>query len=102
MILVTIRATLRGSEREAVLAAAAELQAATQAEPGCREYRFWVAADDPAELLLFERWEDQASLDAHLRTPGVERFRPVLVAGAHAGTIEVTRFAVSDAGPLVV
>jgi len=53
-------------ERDAFLAARADSVRRSRAEPGCLEY---VVAPDPVEpgrVVLFERWESQAALDAHL------------------------------------
>src|SRR5689334_7082872 len=50
-------------------------------EPGCIDYRFWSATDDPNAILLFEQWQEQsASGDpprgaAHGRVPRADRAR---------------------------
>jgi quinol monooxygenase YgiN len=53
-------------ERDAFIAGQLESMRASRAEAGCIEYV--VAPDplDPGRAILFERWEDQAALDAHL------------------------------------
>jgi quinol monooxygenase YgiN len=53
-------------QREEFLAARLEQMRASRAEPGCLEYVFSADPIDPARVVLFERWEDQASLDIHL------------------------------------
>jgi quinol monooxygenase YgiN len=35
-------------------------------EPGCIEYTFSADPLDAGRVVLFERWEDQAALDAHI------------------------------------
>ncbi len=47
------------------------LVADTVQEDGCLDYHF--AIDDPAQgtVLVYERWRDQAALDAHLSLPVV-------------------------------
>lgn len=99
MILVTATARVRAGTRDDALSAAARMREATAAEPGCREYSFWMAADDPDSLLLFERWDDQESLDAHLAAPHVAEFGAA-IAGFVDGPAEVTRYVVAEAGPL--
>ncbi len=37
-----------------------------QEEPGCLQYEIFRSADDPDNLVLLERWADQAALDAHM------------------------------------
>jgi quinol monooxygenase YgiN len=38
----------------------------SRAEPGCLQYAFSADPLDAARVLLFERWETQSALDAHL------------------------------------
>jgi quinol monooxygenase YgiN len=38
-------------------------------EKGCVYYRFYFSAEDDDCLLLTEKWEDRAALDAHHGTP---------------------------------
>ena len=54
------------SERDAFVASRVDGMRRSRAERGCIEYV--VAADpvDPGRVVLFERWETQADLDAHL------------------------------------
>jgi quinol monooxygenase YgiN len=37
----------------------------SRGEPGCIEYTFSADPLDPGRVVLFEKWEDQAALDAH-------------------------------------
>ena len=62
------------AERDAFIAERASMIRRSRAEDGCLEYTF---AADPVEadrVVLFERWADQAALDAHL---GALRSNPV-------------------------
>jgi quinol monooxygenase YgiN len=36
-------------------------------EPGCEQFEVFQSALDPDRLVLLERWEDQAALDAHMK-----------------------------------
>ena len=53
-------------QREEFIAERLELMRASRGEAGCLEYTF--AADPlvPERVVLYERWESQAALDAHL------------------------------------
>jgi quinol monooxygenase YgiN len=93
VILVTAAARLRPELRDEALAAAREMQETTAQEDGCHEYRFWIAIDDPDWLLLFERWEDEAALEAHLAAPHVQAFGAA-IARYCDGDVTVKRFAV--------
>ena len=54
------------AQRDAFLAEREAMMRTSRAEDGCLEYTF--AADPLADdrVILFERWESQAALDAHL------------------------------------
>ena len=54
------------NERERFLCGRHELMRASRAEAGCLEYTFGADPIDPSRVVLFERWESQAALDAHL------------------------------------
>jgi quinol monooxygenase YgiN len=66
MVLVVVSARLKPEARDEAVAAAQRMQEASSREPGCIEYRFWAALDDPNSMLLFERWSDRESLETHL------------------------------------
>ena len=38
---------------------------AVRAEPGNLKYEYFFPLDDPETVLLIDRWEDQAAIDAH-------------------------------------
>ena len=52
------------------------LQAPTRAEPGCLTYDLHQGLGDPARLMMFETWESQATIDAHVKSPHVQKFAP--------------------------
>ena len=54
------------AERERFLAGRVELIRASRAEEGCLEYTFAADPIDPSRVVLFERWESQGALDAHI------------------------------------
>ncbi|HZU71378.1 MAG TPA: putative quinol monooxygenase [Acidimicrobiales bacterium] len=66
MIIVGGSFQLDASEREQFLAGRVELMRTSRAEPGCLEYTFAADPVDPERVVLFERWESQEALDAHL------------------------------------
>jgi len=51
--------------RAAFLDAVQPMVAATLNEAGCREYAFSPDPNDNTRIMLYELWDDQASLDAH-------------------------------------
>ena len=100
MIIITGRAQVRPDQRDAAIAAAQDMRKRTIDEPGCIDYRFWSATDDPNAILLFEQWHERSALEAHLAAPHTAAFL-AQIGPAVDGTLEVTRFEVSDFGPLV-
>jgi quinol monooxygenase YgiN len=52
--------------REEFLAARLDLIRTSRAEHGCLEYAFCADPLDAGRVILFERWETQQDLDAHL------------------------------------
>ena len=99
MIVVTAIARVRPDAREEATAAAQAMQRASREEPGCQEYGFWFAMDDPDKLLVFERWDDQDALDFHFTTPHLAEFAAGIPSWVD-GTPEISRLEVSSAGPL--
>lgn len=68
---------------DTVLGHLAALRPQALDEPGCLGYEAFQSIDDPAAIVLIERYRDQAALDAHLSSPHyqdlvVERIRPLL------------------------
>lgn len=64
-ITVVARWRVNAAAVDSVLALVAELRPHTLAEPGCLGYDAFRSADTPGELLLVERYRDQAAIEAH-------------------------------------
>ena len=99
MIIITGRAQVHPDQRDAAISAAHDMRKQTIDEPGCIDYRFWSATDDPNAILLFEQWQEQAALATHLAAPHTAAFF-AKIGPAVDGTLDVTRFEVSNHGPL--
>ena len=52
-----------------------QMLAASRAEDGCLDYSYAEDVTDPGLIRVFERWRDQAALDAHFSTPHMARWR---------------------------
>ncbi len=72
------------------------MASATQAEPGCISYDFYVGLSDPHTLLLFQEWETIDALQDHFETPHMEAFLAALPSFA-AGQVVTRRFEVQSA-----
>lgn len=54
---------------------------ATQAfrqEDGCLSYALLEDRDRPGRFMTFERWRDQAALDAHMQSPAMAALAPLI------------------------
>ncbi len=45
----------------------------TRQEAGCINYDLHVRADQPGTFVFYENWASEAALDAHLKTPHVQK-----------------------------
>lgn len=66
MIIVGGRFEVDPEQRDAFLAERHQLMRTSRSEDGCLEYTFAADPLEPSRVILFERWENQAALDAHL------------------------------------
>lgn len=66
MLIVAGTFTVDPDGRDAFISSRHDGMRRSRAEGGCLEYTFSADPIDPSRVLLFERWVDQASLDAHL------------------------------------
>jgi quinol monooxygenase YgiN len=53
----------------------AAMMAASQGEDGCLDYTYAEDVAEPGLIHVFERWRDQAALDAHFTTPHMAAWR---------------------------
>jgi quinol monooxygenase YgiN len=73
---------------EDVAKALGALLAPTRQEPGCLEYQLHRDPENPLKFLFFERFKNQAALDAHLASPHFQAF--LKYRDANPGLIPVT------------
>ncbi|MBP1539947.1 MAG: antibiotic biosynthesis monooxygenase [Prevotella sp.] len=62
--------------RDKVLALCKELVDSSRTDAGNIDYDIYESATDPASLIIFETWQDQPSLDAHMAAPHFTRLVP--------------------------
>lgn len=74
MIIVHGTIPLKPALLDEALVLARDMATATQAEPGCLSYDFYVGVSDPHTLLLFQEWETTEALMAHFKTEHMDRF----------------------------
>jgi quinol monooxygenase YgiN len=66
MLIVAGHFTLDPADRDAFLEGRADAMRETRTEGGNLEYVMSADPLDPTRVVLFERWADQASFDAHM------------------------------------
>lgn len=99
MLIVAGFITTENDSREAFLHAVAPVVAATRAEAGCQEYTFSPDPEDPNRIMLFEIWDDQASLSDHLASAHIEQWRQTSKDLSVTGS-DVKKYMISEVGPV--
>ena len=66
MIIVQGDFVIHEGAREKAVAAMIAVAQATQQEAGCIRYNFYADLQDEQRFIVYEEWESQAHLDAHL------------------------------------
>ena len=66
MLIVAGHFDVNPDDQAAFVASRADAVRETRTEAGCLEYAITADSADPARVVLFERWADQASFDAHM------------------------------------
>jgi quinol monooxygenase YgiN len=95
VIIVQGTIPLRPDCRDQALKLARAMAEATQAEPGCISYDFYVGLSDADTLMLFQEWESMEALMRHFQTPHMEEFLRALPALV-SGEITTRRYAVQS------
>ena len=71
-VVLSVRWIARDGEADTVADILRRVAPLTRAEPGCIQYEVHRHADDPNTFMLFERFVDEAALEAHTASPHVQ------------------------------
>jgi quinol monooxygenase YgiN len=74
MVSFTVRMGFPEAERERVKEYLRKLAAESRKEPGCVTYVPHLVQEDPAMLVIYEQYVDQAALDHHRQTPHFQEY----------------------------
>jgi quinol monooxygenase YgiN len=85
MLIVIGRVGCAEGKREEFVAHMKTMQEASRQEPGCIDYGFFAAIEDPDQFVAVELWESKEALETHFGAPSVANFGDGL-AGLVAGT----------------
>ncbi|MGD0796128.1 MAG: putative quinol monooxygenase [Acidobacteriaceae bacterium] len=80
MISFTVRMVFDGAEREAVAERLRALTVGSRAEPGCVSYIAHFVEGEPATVLIYEQYVDEAAVEHHR---GSAHFREHAVGGLY-------------------
>ena len=90
MVIVSGTLEFSGEAIDAVLAAMATVVISTRQEAGCISYAFYRDLTSPTVFRIFEEWESQTHLDAHLQTSHLAKFREALkTCGLHSRAVKI-------------
>jgi quinol monooxygenase YgiN len=74
MVIVAGRVAIQPERRADAVEAMHKVVAATKPEPGCIAYDFYVDIADPNMFHVYEEWESDAALSAHLQQAHTQEF----------------------------
>jgi quinol monooxygenase YgiN len=80
MISFTVRMRFDESDRDAVADILRQLTPASRQEPGCIHYIPHFVEGEPATVVIYEQYADEAALDHHRNAP---HFRQLAVGGLY-------------------
>lgn len=93
MIVVTGTIELAAEDSETLIEPVIEVMRLTALEKGCIVYRFYRDLENAALFRIYEEWDSQADLDAHLKSPHIAEFgkalRSVRVVGQSIKVLEI-------------
>jgi len=78
MLVIAGTVRVKPEARAEATQAALKMAKASQAEAGCKSYRFYADLEDPNTFLIFEQWEDEAALLTHFQTPHMAEFNGLI------------------------
>ena len=97
MLVVAGEIKLNPAKRAEADAAFAKMREATLKEPGCIAYQAYSDRGDDGIVFMFEKWEDQAALDAHFASPHMAEFGAAL-GGLGVTGMDVKKYDVASEG----
>jgi quinol monooxygenase YgiN len=100
MVIVAGTMQVEPADREAFLQSRADGVRATLSEPGCIEYSFSADGHNPGLVRLFEVWESQDALDAHLTGMAAQAGQGSATPAVAVKKADILKYTVSSHGPL--
>ncbi len=98
-ILLNGTVTIDPEQRDAALEAGKPHMEATRAQKGCLDYVWSADVLVPDRIYVYERWADQASLEAHLKGPHYVAMRDTIARHGLRGA-DVLKYRIDKSEPV--
>ena len=99
MIVIAGTITIDPAKRDVAIAAMRDLMTETRKEKGCVTYVMSGDFEDAGCIRLFEEWESQEALNAHVKAPHMAKFQAQIPNLGFRG-MKVERYEATSKGPL--
>jgi quinol monooxygenase YgiN len=99
MIVVAGTISIDPAKRDVAIAAIRDLMAETRKEKGCVAYVMSGDFEDAGCIRLFEEWESQEAIDAHVKAPHMAKFQAQIPNLGFRG-MKLERYEATSKGPL--
>jgi quinol monooxygenase YgiN len=99
MIIIAGTISFDPAKREALESGFAAMQADTLKEAGCGAYEIYNSRSAEGTVLIFEKWESEEALAAHMVSPHMASFGGVMGAIGITG-IDIKKYSGATEGPL--
>jgi quinol monooxygenase YgiN len=74
MVSFTVRLTFEDGDRDVIAELVRLLTPASRQEPGCVNYIAHFVDGEPATVVIYEQYVDEAALDAHRNSPHFQQY----------------------------
>ena len=99
MIVIAGTITIDPAKRDVAIAAMRDLMTETRKEKGCVAYVMSGDFEDAGCIRLFEEWESQEAIDAHVKAPHMAKFQAQIPNLGFRG-MKLERYEATSKGPL--
>jgi len=99
MIIIAGTISFDPAKRDALETGFAAMQAETLKEAGCHGYEIYNSRTDAGTVLIFEKWESEEALGAHMTSPHMAAFGGVMGSIGITG-VDIKKYSGATEGPL--
>ncbi len=100
MLIISGTMTIEADKRDALLAAAHDLMAATRQEKGCHSYTLVADPIDANVVRIFEQWEDDDCLGSHMKQTHMAAFGEKMGKIGGVQGVDLQKHVIASSGPL--